>query len=430
MPWAQGVQSERDVWRNHHNRCLPVNPRYAPVLLLALCSACSKPFTPMSHGVTGYVSDRAWEIDADVYGALPSQPSTSVNSPGANVQTSLDQKVTDDLERVASILQNEGRPLLLDRAQVDFDVRTSSTNEKSSGPVSWHARVQSLATYAEVPDGAAAYTSDARALFHLPPPEAYRTRPGYGQLAADGVLEVGVLFGQMSEGDLAATDDGLWSQRAFEQDLAAHGYAKLDRPGSAWATWESSIGSLRVSVDVAGPEVFPLLGDADQARSTLRSLVASHELVYLNGHANQESLDALGDPQAFEPATYRVVVLDLCWSYFLYSRPALDAAPWGQTHVVNASGRVITGSIESFSLLLHGVTKSASESMQGSDSESPTWIDLVRAMNEQAAGRAEARRGKVIADLEPPELYGVSGVWEPRGSAAAPLIAMPVLQKQ
>jgi hypothetical protein len=384
----------------------------------------------MSQGVTGYVSDRAWEIDAEVYGSVDAQPSAAGNDRSAYLHTSVDQKITDDLEQVATILQSEGRPLLLERARVDFDVARTTSAQVSGRPVAWHARVQSLATHFEVPTGLAAYTNDARAQFHLPPPDAFRSRPGYAQLAADGVLRVGVLFGQMSKGDLVAEDDGQWSRTALEKDLAANGYKRIEPQDTAWTRWEKTLGSLRVHVDVGGPETFPLLGDEAQARATLRSFVAGHEFVYLNGHANQPSLDALGDPRAFEPAAYRILMFDVCWSYFLYTRPALDAAPWGQTHVVNASGRVVTGSVESFSLMLHGVAKATAAAMQNGEAESPSWIELLQPMNQQASARARVRRGKVIADLEPPEIYGVSGVWNPNEIMRAEPIAEPIAQKQ
>jgi hypothetical protein len=390
-----------------------VNVGYA-CLLFGLVLSCSSPFTPVSQGVTGYVSDRAWEIDAELQGVtrVPPPPAGQ-NLSASGAWASVDQRLNNDLQAIASILNSEGRPLFLDRAFVQLEADHATTAMLQGGDIAWHARVQSLATTREVARGPGAYFDDDRASFRRAPAEALRAAPDYAALAADGLLSIGALFGQMGTEGLTPTDDGFWSRKAFEQDLLNNGYRQVGARLAGYCTYETNFGSLRVQVDVAGPELFTLLGDVDQARNLVRSHIAQHEVAYINGHSLQDSLDAIGAPDAFASGEYRILALDLCWSYHLYTRSALNAAPRGQTHIVNATGRVVTGSVESISALMHTLAKSTARERAYTPEAGPAWIDILRSMNELADARALARRGQVKEDLQPAEIYGVSGVWNP-----------------
>ena len=49
-------------------------------------------------------------------------------------------------------------------------------------------------------------------------------------------------------------------------------------------------------------------------------------------------------------------MLDICWSYYAYAKKILDAAGAGRVAVVAVPGRVVTGSMNSFALLLDALT--------------------------------------------------------------------------
>ncbi|HQP34552.1 MAG TPA: hypothetical protein PLI95_05225 [Polyangiaceae bacterium] len=389
----------------------PLPPRVIPghawaLAVAASMTACSShPYEPVSNGASGYVSDRAWEIVAEVRGATRVPPAHAPED--LQWYASIDRDVAD---RVSS-LSRRGHPLFPERARIGWALEQPASSA-TRGEVPWRSRIHSFATLDELPSGFDPETaSDAEVTFRAPPESALRAAPEYEQLGSDGVLSVGVLFGQMNE-PLAASDHGYWSRDAFELDLSQRGYRLAEESDSGRRTWEMDRGSLRVVVEVAGPDELPLGGDLDAARETLRELVSRHELVYVNAHANQASFAVLADPMVWEPPRYRIVVLDVCWSYFLYARRALDASGWKDTHLVVASGRVITGSVESFAALMHGVVDETSAGQAG-HGERRSWLSRLAEMNELAAERAQQRVGKVAENAEAPEIYGVSGLWRP-----------------
>ena len=261
------------------------------------------------------------------------------------------------------------------------------------------------------PPGIAFFSDRAEGLAS---PLGEEERPAYDALAEDGVLEVAAAFGQMREGTLAADDHGLWSAARFLLALEQMGFRR-DPDGPPWQDghrYTRRLGALLVRVDVAGPDVFRL-EDQEGASELLRGLVAGYDLLYLNGHAYQESLDVLGDPAARDPRhAYRLLVLDLCWSYQLYAAPALAAAPGGSLHVVGSAARVTTGSVESFLALLEHVLYGARAAADPGLPPAASWYEILFEMNELAAARLEERAANGFAEgnFALPEHYGVSGL--------------------
>lgn len=379
---------------------------HALLLPLAIAACGTHPYEPVSSGASGYVSDRAWEIVAEFSG------STYVPQAHGLADLAWRKSIDRDVAVAIDSFASEGKPLFADRARIDWQLEQPAP-PPLPGTVRWKARVHSLALPGEVPAGFEPEgSSDDRIRFLPVPPDARHSSPELGRLAEDRVVRVGALFGQINE-PLADTDDGFWSRDAFEQDLSLNGYRITSESSSpVRRTWQKSQENVRVVVDVAGPDAFPLGGSEDQARKEVRELVAQHEVVYLNAHANQSPLAVLSDPLAWEPAQYRVVVLDVCWSYFLYARQAQDAAAWKDTHLVVTSGRVVTGSVESFAGLLHGMVGEMVSGVAESG-ERREWLSWIAQMNDLAVARANDRAGKVSSEYALPEVYGVSGLWKP-----------------
>lgn len=389
-----------------HRALERVNASHAWFLPLALASCGTHPYEPVSSGASGYLSDRAWEIVADFPG------STYVPQAHGLADLAWRKNIDRDVTLAVDSFSREGKPLFAGRARIDWQP-DQPTPGPLPGSVGWKARLHSLALPGEVPAGFDPQSSSDDRIRFLPvPPEARHSSPDTGSLAEDGVVRVGALFGQINE-PFADTDDGYWSRAAFEQDLSLHGYRVVCESASpVRRTWEKSHEKLRVVVDVAGPDAFPLDGSEDQARKELRELIAQHEVIYLNAHANQSPLAVLSDPLAWEPVQYRLVVLDVCWSYFLYARQALDATAWKDTHLVVTSGRVVTGSVESFAGLLHGIVGEMASGIAESG-DRREWLSWIAQMNDTADARAQERAGKVSGEYALPEVYGVSGLWKP-----------------
>jgi hypothetical protein len=169
------------------------------------------------------------------------------------------------------------------------------------------------------------------------------------------------------------------------------------------------MGRTHVRVEIVDPDGFALEGDTASKAAVIGSMLARHEVVYLNGHAFQSGLEALWDPGSYAPSSrYRVVVLDVCWSYFAYLKKVLRAAGPGRVEVVAVPGRVVTGSVDSFAWLMAALV--AGVESAGGD----TWLGLVRRMNDLAEDRARTRGGVIDPVLREPEVYGVGSLWKPR----------------
>ncbi len=213
--------------------------------------------------------------------------------------------------------------------------------------------------------------------------------PDYQALFADGRLQVVAVFGQIERGPLRSEDAAWWSLSMLEAALREAGFE-----GESPLT--RSRDGLEVSVRLVGPEAFRLDDSPSERARAIAHLIRPHEVVYFDGHALLHGWGALGEASNHD-SRYRIMALDLCWSWSLYTRPILDAAP--NTHVVNARNRVVTGSVDSFiALLAHLIEGRA------------PWRPILRDMNTLAEARADARRSDVGPELRPPEAYGVSGL--------------------
>ncbi len=217
--------------------------------------------------------------------------------------------------------------------------------------------------------------------------------PDYDALWADGELRVGVMIGSMAKApEIGRRDEGLRTTEWFVSWLRSHGFER-----AGWGRYERG-GDRPVVVRLYGADRYELYDPVQLHRSYLRDLVAWSDLFYLGGHARQPGLGALAEAATYGERRYRVQLFDVCWSYQLYTVPALEL---GGGHVVNLGNRSVTGSIESLPVVLQALVAGGSG-----------WLEIIAALNDRAAVRAEERAGQVAEHLQDAEVYGVSGgVW-------------------
>jgi hypothetical protein len=175
--------------------------------------------------------------------------------------------------------------------------------------------------------------------------------PRYDELYADGRLSIGIVIGELAGGP---ADHNAWSAHVLQDELRARGIPfdlelVRDRPAAIGAALDRAL--------------------------------ATHEIVYYNGHSYRGKLKLRA------PDDYRLVFLDTCWSTQLYS-PRLV----GPAHDVIANAdRSITGSVESFLVLLDGLRARAD------------WREMLERMNRRAAERAHHRSS--VSRFKHPERY-------------------------
>jgi hypothetical protein len=189
--------------------------------------------------------------------------------------------------------------------------------------------------------------------------------PRYDAMLADGRITIAAVIGELEGGP---TDHNAWSYHVLANELAARGFTEvgLDR---------YQLGAITIDVSLV-PDDIP------QTNAALAGALASHDVVYYNGHSQHGELRF--DP----PADYRVVMLDSCWSTQQYASQLV--AP-GRDVLTNAD-RSVTGSIESLLVLVDALA-----------AREPHW-PLAR-MNELAAERAHKRAP--VSRFKDPEHYRV-----------------------
>ena len=159
--------------------------------------------------------------------------------------------------------------------------------------------------------------------------------------------------------------------------------------------WSRFVGTLdvglRIRVDVIGPDALPRTQGAKHVSKALREVLASHELVYLNGHSFRGAIAALGEVQTFASEHYGVLMLDTCWSTQLYGLAALRASKaMPRLDIIVNDEESVTGSVFGFSTLLRSL--SAGAKRFGRNQRVAPWGVVLGELNRLADTRADLRR--------------------------------------
>jgi len=202
----------------------------------------------------------------------------------------------------------------------------------------------------DIPDGVCRATSNG---------------PRYDAMLADGRITIAAVFGELQGGP---TDHNQWSYRAFAGGLRDRGFAE-NGDGFTFGN---------VTIDLA---LVP--DDPAQTSAALAGALASHDVVYYNGHSHDGTIEIL------PPRDYRLIVLDSCWSTQHYAARLIGP----ERDVLTNSDRSVTGSIESFLALVDALR--AHE----------RWpLDEMNALAD-----ARARKRAPVSRFKDPERYRVDG---------------------
>jgi hypothetical protein len=175
-----------------------------------------------------------------------------------------------------------------------------------------------------------------------------RAAPRYDALYADGKLTIAVVLAEL-DGQPPGLRD--WSHARLVRALRERGFVE---------TQPNRFARGEVTIDIT--LVF-------RVHDELTHAIASYDVVYYNGHSERGEL-------AIEAGDgYRIVVLDSCWTTQLYSARLVDA----NRDVISNTDRSITGSIESFVIVLDGLV------------ERHRWDRVLATLNARAAARASRR---------------------------------------
>jgi hypothetical protein len=339
--------------------------------MLVGCSGLAS--APPYDGPVGWLSDRAIEF--------------SVEHEGAVLATHEPLRAIEANERALDVERRRvGSPLLVEGHRL-----TVLSMHPAGHTLTYRVRIEGLASD---PEGRVDAYPDAL----RPPVDA---RPRTTLIRADHGLSVVLFIGQMDTAKLGPDDLGFGTRDRFERGLTGAGYVaeapgRFSRPDG-------------VRVTVFGPEDWPFRATDEApgpAGERLEEALRTAQVVLINGHASQSTVERLLDPDVWMNARTTLLVLDVCFGYGKYVRGVLEASTEARgpdrLEVVSVPGRVVTGSEASLFALLEALTAPATR----------PWVSILSTLNDLAEARSSLRAQAVAGHLEPPEVYGVAGVGE------------------
>jgi hypothetical protein len=149
--------------------------------------------------------------------------------------------------------------------------------------------------------------------------------PRYDALLADGRITIAAVFGELAGGP---ADYNAWSYRAAANGLRARGFTEVDAE-------RYRLGNITVDLAL-------IADDPAQTSAALAGALASHDVVYYNGHSHAGAI-ALSPP-----SDYRIIMLDSCWSTQHYAAGLVGPG----RDVITNTDRSITGSVESLLMVV------------------------------------------------------------------------------
>lgn len=260
--------------------------------------------------------------------------------------------------------------------------------------------------------------------------DAATVYPEYDRLVADGRVDMQIIFGQITHGELASNDWGFISYRAMRSVFGRMGFRVVEEfAGNTGSRLEKRYaGGLVVGITMWTPIGFADSVPRDEANQRFRDAIRASEVFYYNGHAFYGSLNVLDDPSVYPADRYQILFMDACWSYAYYTKQifrnratATDPDGYALVDVVNNTEPGITGSEHTAAVLYDNLFKGAAAVHSRGNASRYSWNALTQYMNDHAEQRARARAG---SDHPNPEIYGASGVrdnvWQPGGVMPPP----------
>lgn len=204
----------------------------------------------------------------------------------------------------------------------------------------------------------------------LPAGVCANTAPATRTPLVDGRLAIGAVFAVIDD-DHDVTG---WSSSTFTRELELRGFRRVSP-----ARFERA--------DAVVDLVAPVPDDVGDVQQALDGALASHAVVYYNGH------NFGGELELVPHGPQQILVLDTCWSAQYYG----DLAP--RVALVANTERAITGSVFSFLGLLDGLLARDGRS----------WATLLAEMNAEARIRARLRPDSPYPEPERYALVTVCG---------------------
>ena len=147
---------------------------------------------------------------------------------------------------------------------------------------------------------------------------ANKRYPEYNQLTADGKMTAVIMFGQIDDGAITASETGM---RAFDQYarwLKAAKYKEVT--ATVGKRFELITNGITVQIDLYSPKDFSGLSDYAHF-ANFQKAIGEHEIVAWDGHSMLGASDFWARPTY--PSTYQIFLYGGCLGYEYYVKPIL-----------------------------------------------------------------------------------------------------------
>lgn len=167
--------------------------------------------------------------------------------------------------------------------------------------------------------------------------------PEYDQLVKDGKLTVVIMFGEIDDGPITATETGMESFTRYAKWLADADYKEVTAP--LGKRFEKTVGGVKVQIDLYSPREFSGLDDFAHFANFQKGL-SEHEIVAWDGHSMLGASDFWSRPSY--PGTYQIFLYGGCLGYEYYVRPILEGkgGNWNKLDVMSSVVEVTASATE------------------------------------------------------------------------------------
>ncbi|CAN5890160.1 hypothetical protein BH11MYX2_BH11MYX2_03640 [soil metagenome] len=157
--------------------------------------------------------------------------------------------------------------------------------------------------------------------------------PEYDQLTADKKVTTVVLFGEIDDGPITASETGMRNFKRFGANLVAGGYHKVTGP--VGERYEKQLGTILSQIDLYSPNEFSGLDDYTHFNNFQKAL-GEHEIVAYDGHSMLGASDFWARPTY--PTNYQIFLYGGCLGYEYYVKPILHGKgdSWNKLDVMSS----------------------------------------------------------------------------------------------
>lgn len=157
--------------------------------------------------------------------------------------------------------------------------------------------------------------------------------PEYDQLVADKKLTIVVMFGEIDDGPITASETGMRNFTTFGGNLVDGGYKKVT--ADVGERYEKVVGGTTVQINLYSPKEFSGLDDFAHFGNFQKAL-AEHEVVTWDGHSMLGASDFWARPTY--PHSYQIFLYGGCLGYEYYVRPILEGkgGTWANVDILSS----------------------------------------------------------------------------------------------